>query len=404
VNPPQASADEQNIRASSVHARPDAGATQYAKPLAQEYVVVARVPSPGLRTDDCALTHLPGGGLLATFTFRQARGSKLKESFHLARSRDNGQTWERLPPLDVEDGMPFVHNGKLYLLGNGRSPMDIVVTRSDDDGQTWLKPVPVIKGCYWNAPTGYAIANGHLYRAFDVRDPKTRAWVGAHAVVAGDLSRDLLDPASWRVSKPVRFPGIPETLKRNLHKRDNRWLEPNVVSFRGKLHVLSRVRIDRLATANMCAVCDVKDDGKNLDCRFVQFHPMPGGQCKFFIIHDKVSDLFWSPVNLPTNTQDVAWGKKLVAKGFRQTPGNERRFLMLMYSLDALNWFQAGCIAMSTNPLQSFHYAAPLVDGDDLLILSRTSRDAPDQHDSDLVTFHRVKNFRRLALKLHPEM
>ena len=78
---------------------------------------------------------------------------------------------------------------------------------------------------------------------------------------------------------------------------------------------------------------------------------------------------------------------------------------MLLYSLDALNWFQAGCIAMSKSPLQSFHYAAPLIEGDDLLILSRTSSpNARHQHDSDLVTFHRVRDFRGLALDLHSEV
>ena len=39
------------------------------------------------------------------------------------------------------------------------------------------------------------------------------------------------------------------------------------------------------------------------------------------------------------------------------------------------------------------------------LMLSRTSSpDARHQHDSDLVTFHRVADFRRLALDLHPAM
>jgi len=51
---------------------------------------------------------------------------------------------------------------------------------------------------------------------------------------------------------------------------------------------------------------------------------------------------------------------------------------------------------------QSFMYAAPLIDGDDLLILSRTSRDGRDQHDADLCTFHRLRCFRRLALDLYP--
>jgi hypothetical protein len=77
---------------------------------------------------------------------------------------------------------------------------------------------------------------------------------------------------------------------------------------------------------------------------------------------------------------------------------------MLLYSLDALNWFQAGCIAIARKLRQSFMYACPLIDGDDLLILSRTSHDARDQHDADLSTFHRVSDFRSLALDIHPEI
>jgi hypothetical protein len=44
-----------------------------------------------------------------------------------------------------------------------------------------------------------------------------------------------------------------------------------------------------------------------------------------------------------------------------------------------------------------------LIDGQDLLVLSRTSHDGRDQHDADLSTFHRVRDFRRLALNLYPE-
>ena len=82
--------------------------------------------------------------------------------------------------------------------------------------------------------------------------------------------------------------------------------------------------------------------------------------------------------------------------------GNERRFLMLMYSLDALNWFPAGCIAMWPSPGQGFQYNALLVDGDDLLVSSRTAKNASNQHDNDLVTIHRVHDFRSLALNLYP--
>jgi hypothetical protein len=48
-------------------------------------------------------------------------------------------------------------------------------------------------------------------------------------------------------------------------------------------------------------------------------------------------------------------------------------------------------------------YARPVIDGADLAVISRTSVNAPNQHDSDYATFHRVRNFRSLALNLYPE-
>ena len=75
---------------------------------------------------------------------------------------------------------------------------------------------------------------------------------------------------------------------------------------------------------------------------------------------------------------------------------------MRLYSIDGLNWFQAGCIAQARRISQSFMYARPVIDGEDLVIISRTSVDAPNQHDADFATFHRVHDFRRLALNLYP--
>ena len=71
---------------------------------------------------------------------------------------------------------------------------------------------------------------------------------------------------------------------------------------------------------------------------------------------------------------------------------------------DALNWFDAGCVAMSRSPLESFSYASQLIDGDDLLVIARTSQGGKNQHDTNLVTLHRVVDFRNLALELRPEV
>ncbi len=50
---------------------------------------------------------------------------------------------------------------------------------------------------------------------------------------------------------------------------------------------------------------DLEDDGRTLDLRFPQFHPMPGGQLKFCVIWDDVSRLFWATVNLAADGQSV---------------------------------------------------------------------------------------------------
>lgn len=111
--------------------------------------------------------------------------------------------------------------------------------------------------------------------------------------------------------------------------------------------------------------------------------------------------LYWMVANAVTDhLQDR---KPLAARGFSGVrPSDERCILNLSYSLDAFNWFCAGTVAMSPDPLESFSYASLLIDGDDLLVLSRTSLGGKNQHDTNLITFHRVHGFRSLALDLRP--
>ena len=66
--------------------------------LAQDYVVVGRVPSDDLIIDDPALAKLPGGGLLSTWTRRHwAEASDVNtnpQRFRLSLSHDDGTTWQ----------------------------------------------------------------------------------------------------------------------------------------------------------------------------------------------------------------------------------------------------------------------------------------------------------------------
>ena len=393
--------------------------------LAQEFTVAAKVPTPDHYMHDPGMTRLgkdrifvaaPLMGWRDKGVARRTRSlrSIVSRELLLSRSRDGGKSWTSLRPLPYGNATPFVHDGMLYMIvptatfgtrhdgGN-----KVLLLRSDDEGDSWSDPVTLFEGNYWNCHTGMATAGGRLYWALTEG--------GRLVAIAADLSKDLMQPGTWQMSNAVSLPGVPPTLTRGLYPpkagvwpvqwASDVWLEPNVVHVHGRLRVLLRTIIDEYATASLCSVCDLEDSRSTLKLSFTQFYPLPGGQNKFFILYDDVSRLFWMASNLVTDSQDFQNNReRLIEIGYHGGPGNERRLLFLSYSLDALNWFPAGCIAKWPSPLQSFMYPSVAVDGDDLVLISRTSNDAQNQHDADLVTFHRIQEFRSLALNLRPEI
>jgi hypothetical protein len=334
----------------------------------------------------------------------------------LSRSLDGGLTWEQLEPLPVPDATPFTHDGQFYMFLPGGSVSlptldgryipggSLKLVRSDDGGRTWSKPVEILKTGEWNCSTGMTVKDDKLYWA-----------VGGATAICGDLTMDLMDPRAWRSSNRVAFPKIPERLRSNRYPPEKRtwpiqwagdlWLEPNVVNVNGRLRLLLRCVIDEYATASIGGICDLTDDGQDLKLQFTQFAALPGAQNKFFIMYDEESKLFWMLSNMPTDSQGFFVDREALLRiGYHGGPGNERRILMLYYSRDALNWFQAGCAAMWPSPIQAFMYPSALIHGDDILFISRTSHQAQDQHDADLVTFHRIPGFRSLAMDLVPKL
>ena len=373
--------------------------------LDAEMQVVAESPDPGrLFVYEPALVKLPGGGLLVTFehTLIDAN-AEVPHRFRLAISEDAGRTWRQLPPLDLHSAQPFVHEGELYLLGNVAIRRNIVILRSGDQGRSWTGPVTLFEGSYWNAPTGVLIKDGRLYRSFNLHEnadgtPNLRNYQGC-VVIAADLSRNLLDPAGWRISNRLDYPGTPRLLTRVpvSERRADHWLESNLVEVRSEILGFHRLRIPggaahgltHQSTAGLAAVTNLTDDGKTLKHTFGQFFPIPGAQNKFHMVRDKPSGLFWMAGNIPVDSLG------------RPPGGDDRRILILMYSVDAHNWFQAGCVAMSKKPREAYNYASLLPDGDDLLLAVRTALGGRhSQAKSTHITFHRVRGFRSLALDL----
>ena len=374
------------------------------QPLAQKFTVIGRSPERHVFTMEPGLIKLPGGKLLATFPYLSHLRQELRPddyrppTLNICVSNDGGASWQLIGERNWVTATPFLVDGVLYLMGHLADRQDVVITRSTDEGKSWARESTLFKGHFWNCPTGIVFRNGHIYRALGGNEAAGRETL----VIAGDLSQDLLRTAAWRMSNRLPYPGTPKELVRNGKSESGHWLEPNVVEVYGRLYVLSTVKItseDGWTTPGLAALCELQDDGMELTYRFLQYYPTPGGQLKFHIIYDEFSRLYWRTMNLPTDTSnrpDPRWQA-------RGNFGGDRRILALSYGTDALNWVQAASIAATPRPWEGFQYAMPLIDGDDLLVVSRTSLNGVNQHDTNLVTLHRVTDFRSLALSgIHP--
>lgn len=375
-------------------------------PLAQDYVVVTKVPDNSHFIHDPGMTILPNGKLVvcAPCWRRPARPEDVNKFVSIIVSNDHGKTWETVCKKDYAEGALFVHENRLYLFTQHETFKGVWVTASDDEGKTWVEPVEVIRGApdrqHWNLQAGMVVKDGWLYWG----NGKAYLAMGA---VACDLRKGLLNPAAWRASDVVEMP-IPDAVVSGHFSSGAtmRCLEGNVVDVQGRLLVIARAVINRYGTANMAAIFDLKNEADQLQLTFTQLIALPGGQCKFYILFDQPSQMYWMASNLPTNSLDLIHSEQRFPAytTSKRTLREDRRNLMLSYSLDAINWFPAGCIARAEKLTQSFMYPSMVVDGDDLGILSRTGRDSGDYHDADLATFHRVRNFRALAMDITPKL
>ena len=412
-------------------------ARSWARPLAQDFSTVATVPDD---TDayytyflSNAFTRLASGTLVAAAPMiKSGPGVSSDSAVRVARSSDEGDTWSvvaNLPFATRVEVALFAHQDLLTMIIGGRQGHGpILVAQSPDEGVTWTEPVEIGRNPNsartepsgsdatgkqaWEVPVEASSSDDFWYclhqTAMVVRDGRLYFAVSEAcqklAITSCDLAKGVMNPEAWRIGPGVEMP-IPKELNPGLFPgRSMRCLEGNIIEVNGKLRVLARACIDRYATSNLAAVFDLADDGETLHLEFTQFYPLPGGNGKFFIVHDEQSRLYWMASNPPANSQGVVESPSVL--------GNDRRFLMLWYALDALNWFPAGCIARTEKLTESFMYPSLVISGEDLLVLSRTSygysgkradeRRKNGFHDANLLTLHRVRDFRSLAMNIWP--
>ncbi len=307
-------------------------------------------------------------------------------------SIDHGTTWSHQATIVGQFwSTVFEHEGVLYIFGPQRQGGNLIIRKSTDYGCTWTEPTNsttglIREGSYGGTPNAPAVHNG-------------RIWIAQSGtkVASAAVASNLLDASSWTLTG-----GISED-----HGRDHfgdlwqGWSEAQVVaSPRTGVVLMPKIRAlphTALLRADE-TTGEVRFDGSASNA----FPSLPGGEKKFGACYDPVSGRFFvlsNPV-LPVEADHPGLADK--PEMIRNTAG-------VLSSKDLVNWNVEKIFLYSPNLDdgtfgEGFQYFNFAIDGDDLAVAARTAIDVgegenkpPRGHDTNLMTFHRIEEFRDLA-------
>lgn len=326
------------------------------------------------------------------------RSSTSKNGPSVYRSVDKGKNWELLAAniCSMSFYSFFVFDGKLYLIGTQGSSGNIIIIRSDDNGETWTLPKDTDSGIlrygdFSSAPVPVVVFGNRIWRAFEKNIEKYSQ--GAF-VISADIDSDLLKSSSWTVSNVIEYdtswyPGEAVT---------KRWLEGNVVV--GPDGLVDILRVDDETSSDIAAIVNVESPEKVSFDSKDGFVELPGGGKKFTIRYDDVSGCYLTLTN-PIYDTDGTYSHSGIYKDGLPV-GFIRNHLVLYCSKDLRKWNFVKEILSDDDPFfHAFQYIDWQIDGDDLIFVSRTaypeSRGLPEkQHDANMMTFHKITDFRNL--------
>ena len=325
---------------------------------------------------------------------------KVGNQIRVLLSDDQGKHWRETPArIPMMHEILFKAGRSLYMIGHsGR----LLITRSDDNGETWSEPAVLCDEPRWHQScTAVDHHDGKVTLVYEKWVADGHPWPGVGPVLMQAREEDDLTQAShWKFSdlydpdadmEAARPSGIPVVKSGHAGM-----LETNVVRVYDpqKPFYDSTGRSVVLMARAATGVPDIgvmlrgyeREDGslsigrlRRNDGELLFVH-IPGGDLKFHIVYDSETQLYW----LLHSQMDGRSGY--------------RRRLALSFSPDLLRWTFAGMVAIGPTDHSARHYATMIIDGDDLCIVSRSGdENARTAHDGNIVTFHRVRDFRSLV-------
>lgn len=361
-------------------------------------VVVAHSPQhSGKYIGSPSISIIPNGSYVASHDFFGPQSNEhVRATSRIYRSVNKGKTWEQIAEIDGAFWSKlFTHNGTLYFLGTDRHHGHTIIRRSDDSGVTWTDPVDgntglLLEGEYHCAPMPVITHQGRLWRTMESAMGPVKKWGKRYGamMLSAPIDADLLQADSWTASTVLYYDST------YLDGNFGGWLEGNVVvDPQGQLRNILRVD-DRSTLEEKAAVVKISPDGK--ESYFSEtngFIPFSGGSKKFTIQYDSLSNRYWTIANhIPEHVKAANEGK---------SPSGIRNTQALFSSTDLTNWTMHKILLQHDDVAKhGFQYVDWLVDGKDIVFLSRTAYDdgiggARNNHDANYLTFHRVKNFRK---------
>ena len=417
--------------------------------LANEYTVISERPRRDVPVYTPAICVLKSG----RYIFTNDLGGNAHEvvdtsAFHLPSSGvarvgqiytsdDGGRTWQLRCRRNFRHARPFELGDRIYVLGHAD---DLVIYCSEDGGETWDDGTYLTEGeCWHQSACNVWIEGGTIAlvmeKIFNRPGEVTSSWnvaSKAPVVLRARTDADLTKRESWTFSNAVRFRDVVDEDALDLHgipfypslkHRDEYpdgtvltecpgWLETNIVRITDPSHywfdpsgrTYHLFMRTHTARSGYCAVMQavVGEDGEITVSPVIEpsgrkliFLPMPGGQMRFHVLWDEDTRLYWL---LSTQATDTMRRKELLSPERYNIPCDERDRLQLSFSKNMVDWCFAAMVAPGNSEKQSRHYASMALDGDDLVNVSRSGdENTVSAHETNLSTFHRIKNFRDLV-------
>jgi len=313
------------------------------------------------------------------------------------KSTNKGKSWDKISEINGQFWSNlFVHHNKLYIMGTWKHHGNFIIRESDDWGKTWSSPTDaenglLLEGEYHTAPMPVIEHNGRLWRAIENAKSSTPRWGIRYSamMLSVPVDANLLDAGNWISTNYLTYDST------YLNGNFGGWLEGNaVVTPQGEI-----VDILRVATSepgvDMAAIVTVNADGKtasfNPETGFMNF---VGGARKFVIRYDKKSKRYWTIGNMVK--EEYA----------NLRAANVRNTLVIKSSQDLKSWTVHKILLEHPDVKRhGFQYVDWQFNKKDIIFLSRTAFDdeyggANNYHDANYLTFHRIKNFRKLVKKV----